>query len=465
MRRPYSSYRHSGVEWLGDIPEHWEVKRLERVASYRTSSVDKKTHDGEQAVKLCNYTDVYYRDRIRASDADFMEATASPHEIARFGLSVGDVLITKDSEDWTDIAVPALVEESADDFVCGYHLGIIRPGALADATFIFRAMQSEAVNRQLQVASSGVTRYGLPSGAVSKVSISLPPLDEQRSIAAFLDAETAKIDTLVAKNRLLLDRLAEYRTALITRTVTKGLPPEAARESGLNPNPPLKPSGVEWIGEVPEHWAVRPFRRVLQESLKYGVNEAADLDDPDLPRFVRITDIANNRHLRDETFRSLPIHVAAPYLLEDGDLLFARSGATFGQTFLYNESLGPCAYAGYLIRARLDTALAIPEFISYFSASHSYASWLQTEVIQATIENVNAERYSRMPLPLPPIGEQQAIISFLDRQTGRMDALSARVEAAIERLQEYRTALITAAVTGKIDVREHDAVEIGVSST
>ena len=188
--------------------------------------------------------------------------------------------------------------------------------------------------------------------------------------------------------------------------------------------------------------------------MKYGANEAADFDDPDLPRFIRITDIANNRHLRDETFRSLPVDVAAPHLLADGDLLFARSGATVGRTFLYNESLGPCAHAGYLVRARFDTALAIPEFITYFSASHAYASWLRTEVIQATIENVNAERYSRMPVPIPPTGEQQAIISFLDRQTSRIDALAARVEAAIERLQEYRSALVTAAVTGKIDVRD-----------
>ena len=282
--------------------------------------------------------------------------------------------------------------------------------------------------------------------------------------AAFLDHETAKIDTLVAKKRLLLERLAEYRKALITRTVTKGLPPEAARAAGFNPKSRLKPSGVEWLGDVPEHWAVRPFRRVLRESLKYGANEAADLDDPSLPRYIRITDIDDSGQLRDETFRSLPVDIAAPYLLDTGDLLFARSGSV-GRTFLYNESWGPCAYAGYLIRARLDTAVALPEFISYFSMSHSYTSWLRTQAIQATIENVNAERYSRMPLPLPAIGEQQAIISFLDRQTGRIDALSARVEAAIERLQEYRTALITAAVTGKIDVREHERVEMGASRT
>ncbi len=116
---PYPAYRPSGVEWLGDVPEHWDVRRLEHVASYRTSSVDKKAEEGEIPVRLCNYTDVYYQDRIRAGAGDFMEATASPREIARFGLRVGDVLVTKDSEDWRDIGVPALVEETASDFVRG----------------------------------------------------------------------------------------------------------------------------------------------------------------------------------------------------------------------------------------------------------------------------------------------------------------------------------------------------------
>ena len=162
MNHPYPHYRHSGSEWLGEIPEHWEVKRLKHLASYRTSSVDKKTEDGETPVRLCNYTDVYYQDRIRAGVGEYMSATASSNEIARFKLRVGDVAITKDSEDWRDIAVPALIEETADDFVCGYHLGIIRPAGPTHPGYLLRSMQSLAVNQQLQVSASGVTRYGAP---------------------------------------------------------------------------------------------------------------------------------------------------------------------------------------------------------------------------------------------------------------------------------------------------------------
>ena len=164
---PSPRLKPSGVDWLSHIPDHWEVERLKHLASYRTSSVDKKTEDMEQPVRLCNYTDVYYQDRIRASDDEYMLATASPNEITRFKLDSGDVLITKDSEDWRDIAVPALIDETADDFVCGYHLGLIRPAKHADPEFIFRTMQSQVVNQKLQTSATGVTRYGLPNAAVN----------------------------------------------------------------------------------------------------------------------------------------------------------------------------------------------------------------------------------------------------------------------------------------------------------
>ncbi|MBS1787187.1 MAG: restriction endonuclease subunit S [Acidobacteria bacterium] len=211
--------------------------------------------------------------------------------------------------------------------------------------------------------------------------------------------------------------------------------------------PKYKASGVEWLGDVPEHWNVTRLRRVLAESLQYGANESAELDDPDLPRYVRITDVHENGSLRDDTFRSLPKEVAAPYLLEDGDLLFARSGATSGKTFLYQSSWGICAYAGYLIRARMSAQKAFPAFIKYFTTSTSYWQWLSSIFIQSTIQNVSGEKYADLFLSLPPLAEQQAIAAFLDRETGRMDRLVAKKRELIERLKEKRTALISRTVT------------------
>ncbi|WP_457572810.1 restriction endonuclease subunit S [Desulfolithobacter sp.] len=213
------------------------------------------------------------------------------------------------------------------------------------------------------------------------------------------------------------------------------------------PYPAYKPSGVDWLGDVPEGWEVKRLKFLLTEPLKYGANEAAEQDDPELPRYVRITDIDENDGLREETFRSLPMDVAAPYLLKNGDILFARSGATAGKTFLYKKSWGVCAYAGYLIRARLHVNKASADFIRYFTASSNYWQWLSSVFIQATIQNVSAERYAGLFLPLPPLPEQTAIADFLDHETGKIDTLVAKKQTLIERLKEKRTALISRTVT------------------
>lgn len=178
-----------------------------------------------------------------------------------------------------------------------------------------------------------------------------------------------------------------------------------------------KDSGVEWLGEIPAYWEVKRLKFLLAAPLKYGANEAAELDDPDLPRYVRITDIDERDSLRENTFKSLPVDTAEEYLLREGDLLFARSGATAGKTFLYRHNWGTCAYAGYLIRARLDTNRAWPEFVRCLTSSTSYWHWLSAAFIQATIQNVSAEKYASLVMPQPPYPEQRAIAAFLDRAT------------------------------------------------
>ena len=216
---PEPGMKFSGNDWIGDVPEHWSAVPLKYVATYFTSTVDKKAQDDEIKVRLCNYTDVYYQDRISA-DAEFMEATATINEHARFRLLKGDTVITKDSEDWRDIAVPAIIEKTADDFVCGYHLGIVRPKPEMDSTFMFWVIKATTTNQQMQVASSGVTRYGLPNPAAREAVITIPPAAEQRAIAQYIDQKTARIDTLSERASTAIEWLNEYRTALITAAVT-----------------------------------------------------------------------------------------------------------------------------------------------------------------------------------------------------------------------------------------------------
>ena len=222
----------SGVEWLGDVPEHWEVRRLRTVAEMRVSNVDKHTRENEIPVRLCNYVDVYKNDRITEA-IPFMSATASQGEIARFRLERGDVLITKDSEAWDDIGAPALVTESADDLICGYHLALLRPDKEIIGDYLARALQSKPVSYQFHVAANGVTRYGLTHNGIQSVCLPLPPSSEQAAIVEYLDRATADADAAIARARRQIELLEEYRTRLIADVVTGRLDVRAAAAARL----------------------------------------------------------------------------------------------------------------------------------------------------------------------------------------------------------------------------------------
>jgi type I restriction enzyme S subunit len=211
--------KHSGLGWLGEIPAHWKIRRLKTMAVVQQSTVDKKSVEGEEAVQLCNYTDVYYHERI-TKDLEFMRATATPQQVRRFSLRAGDVIITKDSESWTDIAVAAVVTDNLPNVLCGYHLAHIRPDDSCDGAFLARAFSAIGPRDQFQIAANGITRFGLSGDAITTGLFAVPPLPEQRTIVAFLNRETERIDALIDKAREAIERLKELRTALISAAVT-----------------------------------------------------------------------------------------------------------------------------------------------------------------------------------------------------------------------------------------------------
>ena len=216
---PNVRMKPSGVEWLGDLPEHWEIRRIMSVADMRVSNVDKHTNAGEMPVRLCNYVDVYKNERI-TSNLTFMRATASGSEIDRFSLRVGDVLITKDSETWDDIGVPALVTETADDLICGYHLAMLRPTGEVFGPYLFRTLQTTIVAHQFHIEAKGVTRYGLTHNAIQAVTVALPPMEEQTIITKYIDETINDIDVTAKRARRQIELMEEYRTRLIADVVT-----------------------------------------------------------------------------------------------------------------------------------------------------------------------------------------------------------------------------------------------------
>jgi len=217
---PNVKFKPSGVEWIGDIPEHWDARRLRTLAAVRASGVDKNTNEDEVPVMLCNYVDVYKNDRITAA-IDFMKATATPDEIRAFELKAGDVIITKDSESWDDIAIPTFVPEAISGVVCAYHLALIRPfSGEIEGEFLFRAFSSDPVADQFRIAASGVTRFGLAQGAIKGAFFPLPPLEEQRGIIAYINEKCAEISQAISRAEREIELMREYRTRLISDVVT-----------------------------------------------------------------------------------------------------------------------------------------------------------------------------------------------------------------------------------------------------
>lgn len=192
----YARTRPSQFAWLPEIPAHWKIMRLKTVAKTKLSNVDKHSVEGQQSVRLCNYTDVYYNSRI-TSRLSFMEATASDEQIAKFQLRKGDVLITKDSETPDDIGVPALVAEELSGVICGYHLAHIRPSKALLGGYLYYALLCPPSHTYFCSSATGITRYGISTDDITTTPIIVPPLSEQQAIASFLDRKTTKIDHLI----------------------------------------------------------------------------------------------------------------------------------------------------------------------------------------------------------------------------------------------------------------------------
>ncbi len=257
---PNVRLKPSGVEWLGDVPEHWQMRRLRTVAYMRVSNVDKHVRDDEIPVRLCNYVDVYKNDSITPG-MDFMRATASLGEIERFRLQRNDVLITKDSETWNDIGVPALVAETADDLICGYHLALLRPYGKLWGPYLNRVLQTKGVAHQFHVQANGVTRYGLTHAGIQSVWLPLPPRSEQCSIVEHLDKATADIDAAITRARRQIELVQEYRTRLIADVVTGKLD---VREAAAQ------------LPDEPDHQGPIEEDRSMADGLDEGIYDAEE---------------------------------------------------------------------------------------------------------------------------------------------------------------------------------------------
>ena len=429
----YQQYVNSGFEWIGDIPVQWNNLRLRFVCEFRNGYTPSKANpefweDG---------TIPWYRmEDIRDSGRKLEEAKqyVTKDAIKGGGLFEAGSFI---------LATTATIGEHA----------VLIVDSLANQQFTNLKIRKSLSNRLLRdyffyylfviddncKATTKTSTFPAVSMELLKnCHVVFPLVQEQQAIVDYLDKKCSEIDNVISAQQKRIALLQELKQRVITHAVTKG----------LNPNVEMKDSGVEWIGKIPASWDVVHLKRILRERMQYGANEPAESDDTTYPRYIRITDITANGELRPETFKSLEPSKAKDYLLDKGDVLFARSGATVGKTFLFNADIKAC-YAGYLIKASCDKRRMLPEYLYYYTQSGAYECWKNSVFIQSTIQNIGADKYQMMYIPVPSKDEQKQIVEYTMRKSQIFDAAISKAQHQVELLQEYKQSLITEVVTGK----------------
>lgn len=417
---PYPKYKNSGVAWLGEVPEGWEVKRLK----YCLSLLTEKSETGGKKVALEN---------IESWSGKYI-STESEFDGEGVDFVAGDILFGK----LRPYLAKAYLAEFSGEAVGDFH--VMRPHKNVAPRFA----QYQILNRDFITLVDGST-FGskMPRAAwdfVGNMSFCLPPPFDQSAIAAFLDLETAKIDALIAEQEKLITLLAEKRQATISHAVTKG----------LDPNAPMKDSGVAWLGEVPEGWSCRKLN-ALTEKIGDGLHGTPIYVDESEYFFINGNNLVNGKIVITESTRSVTEKecYSQAINLTKNSVLLSING-TIGNIALYNGEnvmLGKSA-------AYLNCSNEINRnFLAFFLQSDSCKGYFFNSLTGTTIHNLSLETIRATRIPLPCLIDQSAIVAFLDAETARLDALTAEATRGIALLKERRAALISAAVTGKIDVR------------
>lgn len=445
--KPYASYKSSGVEWVGEVPGHWIAGRFSRVMAGikdGTHGSFQRLSDGKPLLSAKNVANGF----IEISDDESLISNADHNEIVASGYPVlGDLLLTIVGSIGRACVYPFEEPVAFQRSVC-----FIRLSPLAEPKFFYYFTQSKFFQEQLQSKSKSSAQSGIYMGDISAMAIAYPlGKAEQCEIVAHLDRETARIDGLVSKKTCFIELLREKRQALITHAVTKG----------LDPNVKMKDSGVEWLGQVPAHWDVSPVKYLAipkAGAIKTGPF-GSQLTSAEMQRGT--VKVYNQRNVIDGDLTSgenyiteEKFHQLASFQVFPGDVLITTRGTIGKVAIVSNEAeigiLHPC-----LMRVQVDeTKIRKEFFVCLLGDSHL----LQAQIVYlsnaSTIEVIYSETMASIVVPVPPVNEQSDILDYLDQEITRLDMIINKTERSIELLKERRSALITAAVTGQIDLRE-----------
>lgn len=444
----YPEYKSSGVEWFGEVPGHWTVSPLKRLIERNDGGVWGDDPDGDDDTIVLRSTEQTVDGRWKIDEPARRKLSVQDRVAAR--LAVGDLLITKSSGSSLHIGKATLVTDEIARLECCYSnfMQRIRMRADFDARLAWHILNNEIARTQFDLASNSTTGLANLNGTmIGEVLLAVPPPPEQTAIAAFLDRETGKIDALVAEQEKLIALLKEKCQAVISYAVTKG----------LNPDAPMKPSGIEWLGDVPTHWRTCRLGDICAGISTGPFGTALGSDDyvEDGIPVINPSHIENGRCTPDTKVTVSP-EVADRlrfWRLQAGDVITARRGELGRAAIVTDREQGWICGTGSL-RITPRAAITTPAFLYWVLQSTHCRTWLDMQSVGSTMPNLSEAVIARLPLAAPPSrDEQTALVADLEERLASLIDAAQEADRAITLLKERRSALISAAVTGQIDVR------------
>lgn len=423
--------KYSGVQWIGNIPDNWEVKKVK----YCFYISKEQAHEENPTVLSLARSGVKVRD-ISSNEGQLAASYDNYNPV-----KPGDLLLNP-----MDLYSGANCNMSELSGVISPAYVNLRAKEELNPKFFDYFFKTQYWAMAMFAHGKGVSfdnRWTLNAEALLGYSLPFPKKEIQDDIVDYLNLKTNEIETLINIEKNQIEKLNEYKQAIITDAMTKGFD-----------NHHLKDSGVAYIGQIESDLIVVPLKFLLSEQMMYGANESGTNDKTNNAlRYIRITDIDGDGKLKDsEDNQYLPRTVGEPYLLEDGDVLFARSGGTVGKTFIYRSCYGDSAFAGYLIKAKCNKQKILSDYLYLFTQSSAYELWKQSIFIQSTIQNIGANKYSMLPVVVGSIDWQKKIVDYLNNKLKDIDSLIELKKQKIDELEEYKKSLIFEYVTGKKEV-------------
>jgi type I restriction enzyme, S subunit len=445
----YPKVKDSGVEWIGDIPDEWEVTKARHLGKFETSSVNKKIEDGEEPIQLANYMDVYANNKkIINKQTKFTNTTCSLAKILKNNLLEGDMLFTPSSETVEDIGFSVVIDENLPNVVYSYHVVRLRFQKKIFKNFKKYLFNNNIILNYFSKNSRGTTRQTLKLLDFKNTNVIIPSLNEQKQISEFLDKQTTQFDELIAKSKSQITLLKEKRQVTINQAVTKGLDPSVS----------MKDSGVEWIGEIPEDWEVKKLKFVANFN-----NSTVDrhVHDDEIPVSIsHYPQVYHNETISLKTKLSegtCSQNEFENFRLKKDDVLITKDSEAADDIgvpvyILDDFSDAVCGY--HIAQLSTDKNQLFGGFLFRFIQSSNVNGYFETKANGVTRYGLDKDSISNLIIPLPPKLVQEQIYDFLQNKTTQLDELIAKSKTQITLLEEKKQALITAAVTGKIDVRD-----------